>query len=197
MTSNSKQKPSKLLLLIVSLISAIMLPLSAKADDHQDLYPQERAYCLSLFADGSDAYRLCYRLKTSVHLSKAERDQLQAELEEARNRLDNISDENADLKAKLNTKIADLEAKTETIEGMKKQVEEVRANFSLYRWQNRMKVVVPVVLGGLAAGYSKDEDRAVNFMAGVGVGFTMEYFGIGLSPYAGKLAYNLSLELGF
>merc|ERR1712000_344778 len=133
----------------------------------ETLYAEERAYCLQRFEDGSGAYQQCFRLKTNVSLSRAELDKLMAELKAAQDALDLISDQNSELQ--------DQAAAMESLQG---EAEKMRENFRLYRWQNRMKIIVPMVLGGVAASYGEDQDRAVNFMAGVGAGFTLEYFGI-------------------
>ena len=163
----------------------------------ETLYAEERAYCLQRFEDGSGAYQQCFRLKTNVSLSRAELDKLMAELKAAQDALDLISDQNSELKDDLQEQVNILQDQAAAMESLQGEAEKMRENFRLYRWQNRMKIIVPVVLGGVAASYGEDQDRAVNFMAGVGAGFTLEYFGIGLSPYAGELAYNLSVKLGF
>ena len=150
------------------------------------------------FALGSKAFDVCITMVSSSYIPKAEVDALVLQLDSAQQELSLLEKENSGLAGTINERIMDLGEKTEELDAANLKLKDIQADFGLYRWQNRMKVIVPMMLGSIAAleGDGVDE-QAVYFFAGAGFGFTIEYLDIGLSKYAGELAYRLTLKKAF
>jgi hypothetical protein len=141
----------------------------------------------------SKAYNDCMLLDRLQWVLKKEYQQLQIELNELilKSKKGEITTSKVLEKLKA-SQVHNIEIKRNYEESLGLQ-KELDLEFNEYKWQVRMRWVLPILIGGLAqelGAADNLEDRALWFSAGMGVGFAAESSGIGVSKWAGSMVFE-------
>jgi len=150
--------------------------------------------CHKHFKPASKAFRLCLDAFSFTYVSNEVLESLRIQLQEIVN-ISKDSEINASKQEELKDSALDkLEITTATLANLKVELKKIEGNFDEYRWQTRMKTVVPILFGMYVAnnsGASIDDQKLwVNFFSGVGLGFTADYAGLPVSDWLGTAIYN-------
>ncbi len=176
------------------MVTTLLISLTSVASDEPVPSFTTVEDCHKHFKPASKAFRLCLDAFSFTYISNGVLEGLRVQLQEIVSISKNNEIKASEQEELKNSALDKLEVTTVTLASLRAELKKIEGNFDEYRWQTRMKTVVPILLGVYAAnnsGASIDDQKLwVHFFSGVGLGFTADYAGLPVSDWLGTAIYN-------